>query len=266
MVILVMFINSAVAPGISKLAETANPLQAAMIAVFGWDPNGVGAAIMAAVPAIPLISGALAALYAASRHLYSLSRGGYLPEVLSLTYSKTRTPIISTAVVTIIAGGLAVMGQYVKFPGEDGGHSAKSFESVLVESAVAFAYIGYTADMIVFIKLRYTMSTLPRPYTAPFGVLSALIVIVISLTGLTTGIWTTNIYWITTCIILGLIVILSPYYWRIVRKRMVLTPEKAFIRQHLDYLFRDSKPGGSWEMEQKDRDITNGVFERVWSQ
>ncbi|KAJ3034157.1 hypothetical protein HDV00_005415 [Rhizophlyctis rosea] len=254
MVILVMFINSAVAPGIIALADTANPLQAAMISVFGWSPTGIGASLMAAVPALPLISGALAAIYAASRHLYSLSRGGYLPEILSLTNSRTRTPIIATAMVTIMAGGLAVMGQYVKFPGDESGAGSKSFESVLIESAVAFAYIGYTADMVVFIKLRYTMATLPRPYKAPLGILSALTVIVISMTGLVTGIWTTNLYWITACIVLGLIVVLSPYYLKVVRKRMVLTPEKAFIRQHLDYLFRDSMPGrhdNTWELKER---------------
>ncbi|KAJ3264114.1 hypothetical protein HK104_006525, partial [Borealophlyctis nickersoniae] len=234
MVLLVMFINSAIAPGIAVLSKSSNPLQDGMINALGWDPTGPAARLMAFIAALPLFSGALAALYAASRHLYSLSRGGYLPDRASLTWRRTGAPVVAVFIVTACAGVLTALAHYIEVS------PTKTMESALIESAVVFAYVGYTADMIVFIRLRYTMSSLPRPYMAPYGIASAVVVISISLVGLGTGVWTSMVYWATLIGLVLLILILSPYYFRIVRKRMVLTPEKAFIRRHLDYLFRDT--------------------------
>lgn len=114
MVILVLFINSSIAPGIAVLAYSTNPLQDGIVATLGWDPHGGLARGMALLAALPLLSGMLASLYAASRHLYSLSRGGYLPEFLSLTWRKNGAPVVATVVVVLMSGILSALAQYVK--------------------------------------------------------------------------------------------------------------------------------------------------------
>ena len=63
---------------------------------------------MSAIAIVAVLNGALIQLIMASRVLYGLARQGWLPAVLARIYPATRTPMVTTALVTALVAGLAV--------------------------------------------------------------------------------------------------------------------------------------------------------------
>lgn len=156
----VVVLNPAVL-GASALGESGEPLLDGFRALM---PNSDVAAVLSAFALIGLLASTQGIMYAAGRNVYSLSRAGYYPKILSLTGSR-KTPwvaLLAGAVVGIAA--LAVV--------ENGGDAAGS---IVLNIAVWGAVIAYLLQMTSFVLLRRSFPDAVRPYRSPVGVPGAVV-------------------------------------------------------------------------------------------
>ncbi len=73
--------------------------------------TGEKAIVISVIGMFAIINGALIQMIMASRVLYGLSSRKQLPEILSLVHHRTRTPLIATALATLIVLILALLGR-----------------------------------------------------------------------------------------------------------------------------------------------------------
>jgi len=90
----------------TQLADSKAPL-----ALLYEHHTGEKAIVIGFIGMFAIINGALIQMIMASRVIYGLSSRGQLPKILSQVYNRTRTPLIATVVVTVIALVLALMGR-----------------------------------------------------------------------------------------------------------------------------------------------------------
>jgi ethanolamine permease len=107
-------------------------------------------------------------LFAYSRIIYSLSRAGYIPKVLSVTGSR-RTPYLALVVPGVIAALLVVLYN----------ESADAVGNI-VQMSVFGALITYVLMMVAYILFKVREPEVERPYRSPVGIPGAVIVIAIS--------------------------------------------------------------------------------------
>lgn len=89
----------------SEIASSEVPL------AYLYEHNsGQEATIITLIGMFAVINGALIQMIMASRVLYGLSSRGQLPAILSLVDRRTRTPLISTSIATLLVMGLALTG------------------------------------------------------------------------------------------------------------------------------------------------------------
>ena len=98
-------------------------------------------------------------MYAYGRNIYSLSRAGYYPKVLSLTGAR-KTPWIA-----LVVG--AVIGIVALVLVDTGGETAGA---IVLNIAVWGAVLAYLLQMVSFVLLRRKFPNASRPYRSPFGV------------------------------------------------------------------------------------------------
>jgi len=72
--------------------------------------SGQEATVIMLIGMFAVINGALIQMIMASRVLYGLSSRGQLPAILSIVDRRTQTPLISTAIATLVVMGLALTG------------------------------------------------------------------------------------------------------------------------------------------------------------
>ncbi len=89
-----------------ELAASTAPIATLYEAHTGNEPVLLGIIAMFAI-----VNGALVQIVMASRVLYGLSSRGQLPALFSHVNARTRTPLLATALVTIVVVGLAVVGR-----------------------------------------------------------------------------------------------------------------------------------------------------------
>lgn len=73
--------------------------------------TGEKAIVISIIGMFAIINGALIQMIMASRVMYGLSSRGQLPDLLGMVHHRTRTPLIATAVATIIVLILALIGR-----------------------------------------------------------------------------------------------------------------------------------------------------------
>ena len=73
--------------------------------------TGESAIVISIIGIFAIINGALIQMIMASRVLYGLSSRGQLPDLLGVVHHRTRTPLVATAVATIIVLILALAGR-----------------------------------------------------------------------------------------------------------------------------------------------------------
>ncbi|MDL9944347.1 amino acid permease [Gordonia sp. ABSL11-1] len=161
---IVFFLNPAVT-GSAALGDSDEPLLDGFRAFLpsGW------ASVLSAFALIGLLASLQGIMYAYGRNLYSLSRAGYYPKVLSLTGSR-QTPyvaLIAGAVIGFIA--LLVIEYWISGAG-----------AIVLNIAVWGAVLAYMLQMASFILLRRKYPNARRPYTSPTGVWGAAIAFVIA--------------------------------------------------------------------------------------
>ncbi len=209
--------------GAFALGTSSEPILDGFRAIFGVE--AAGALALAAV--IGLIASFHAIIFAGGRQIYSLSRAGYFPQVLSLTHGKHKTP--NVAIITGALVGFAVM-LVVWF--SMGGERAGSFiGGVLLNMAVFGAMFSYLLQGLTFIRLRRSFPNIERPFRSPLGVPGAALAVIIAL--VTIGIQLADPTYRLG--VLGVAVwyaIALAYFVLYARKHLVLSPEEAFAVKH----------------------------------
>ncbi len=157
---LVLVLNPAVT-GAAAIGESGEPLLDGFRAIL---PNSDVAAILSAFALLGLFASLQGIMYAYGRNIYSLSRAGYYPKVLSLTGAR-KTPWIALVVGAVI-GVIALV--LVDTGGETAG-------AIVLNIAVWGAVLAYLLQMVSFVMLRRKFPNASRPYRSPFGVAGAVV-------------------------------------------------------------------------------------------
>ncbi|CAN5557028.1 amino acid permease [soil metagenome] len=160
---IVFFLNPAVT-GAESLGSSDEPLLDGFRAFLpqGW------AAVLSAFALIGLLASLQGIMYAYGRNLYSLSRAGYYPKMLSLTGAR-QTPYVALVTGAVI-GFIALL--IVNF-NEGAG-------AVVLNIAVWGAVLAYMLQMVSFVLLRRKFPNARRPYVSPTGVGGAVVAFVIA--------------------------------------------------------------------------------------
>lgn len=209
--LIVVILNPAVT-GSLALSTSGEPLLDGFRAIL---PDNV-AAILSAFALIGLLASVQGIMFAAGRNLYSLSRAGYYPKVLSLT-GKRQTPFLALVVSSIIGIISLFLVQY----------GDASAGSIVLNIAVWGAVLSYLLQMTSFVILRKKFPTAKRPYLSSWGipgaVVAGVIALVIFIGVLLNPTYTLAIYSVVVVYLIALAVF---GIWG--RKRLVLSPEEEY--------------------------------------
>jgi ethanolamine permease len=167
---LTLVTNTAMAPGATAIAASEEPLSLGLQTIFG---AGIGAKLLALVAVAGLVASFHGITFAYGRQIYSLSRAGYFPRVLSVTHPKRKTPYTALLAGAALGFGAALTVWLLG--------SARSAGAVLLNMTVFGAVISYVLQMASYILLRIKHPTLPRPYKSPLGVPGAVVALLIAL-------------------------------------------------------------------------------------
>ena len=223
---LTMFLNSGVGSleegkmhGAFSLGASAEPLLDGFRVTIG----GNIAKVLALLAVIGLIASFHTIIFAYGRQIYSLSRAGYFPQILSVTHGAHRTP--NRALIAGTVMGFAVMLIVWFVAGAEKGGAF--IGGTLLNMAVFGAMISYAMQGLSFILLRVRMPNITRPYRSPLGNLGAAVTIVIALVTLyyqlkdpiyQKGVYGAAIWYLAFIL----------YFAVIGRHKLVLSPEEEF--------------------------------------
>ncbi|MDE1158250.1 MAG: amino acid permease [Neorhizobium sp.] len=212
-------------PGVGAfhLSTALEPLLDGFKSIYG---DG-GVVILGLVALTGLIASFHTILYAQGRQIYSLSRAGYFPTVLSVTHSSYKTPYVAMAAGAVI--GLAVMLViWFSLGAEEGG---SIIGSVLLNMAVFGAMFSYIMQAISFIILRRKLPNIERPFRSPLGVPGAALTVVIALVTLFYQVqdpnFTKGVLWVVIWFAIAIV-----YFALVGRHRLILSPEEEFAMEH----------------------------------
>lgn len=194
---LVLFFNSAIAPGADGIKASGAPLNDGLKTIFG---AGMSTKLLSLIALAGLIASFHTIIFAFGRQIYSLSRAGYFPRFFSLTHHTRKTPWVA-----LVSGSL--MGYAVALGILKAGMST-AVGATLLNMAVFGAVISYGLQMLSFILLRVRRPNINRPYRSPWGVPGAVVAGVIALVTLVAlfvnPAYKTVIYGVAIWYILGL--------------------------------------------------------------
>lgn len=221
----VLTLNPAViGVGSFALGGSGEPLLDGFRAIYG---EGL-AKVLALVAVLGLVASFHTVVFAQGRQIFSLSRAGYFPTVLSLTHDRRRTPHLAMVFGAVV--GLAVLCGIWFLAGEDSRGSIIGF--TLLNMAVFGAMLSYIMQALSFILLRRNLPDIERPFRNPLGVPGAVTTIVIAAVTLwfqVTGDATYRAGIAGVAIWFG---IGTAYFALIGRHRLILSPEEEFALEH----------------------------------
>jgi ethanolamine permease len=220
---MVLWLNPSIAGiGAHTLAKSGEPLLDGFKAIYG---DGI-AKMLALVAVLGLIASFHTIIFAKGRQIYSLSRAGYFPSVLSITHGSRKTPHLAMILGSVVA--LAVMFVLWFSLGSDKG--AAVIGGTLLNMAVFGAMFSYIMQALSFILLRKNMPNMPRPYRSPLGVfgagLTVLIAIVTLYFQLSDPLYRDGVMWVAVWFATGI-----AYFALVGRKRLILSPEEEFAME-----------------------------------
>jgi len=95
---------------VSVLLLSAQQLSAteAPFATIYTEATGRGATLITLISIFAIVNGALIQIIMASRMVYGISKRGWLPSILSYVSARTKTPVVSTLLVSMITLGFAL--------------------------------------------------------------------------------------------------------------------------------------------------------------
>jgi len=214
-----LVLSAGTAPGAARLGVTDEPLFWGFRALLG---EGAGAVVLPLLATSGLLASFHGIVFAYGRQVYSLSRAGYFPRVLSLTHAKRKTPHVALVSGAVLGYAVALC---IHFAGSD-----HPVGATLLNMAVFGAVISYVLQMASFIALRLRRPDLPRPYRSPLGIPGAALSLCIALVTLVSLFVADPIYsrvvWAAAAwFAAGLL-----YFWLFARHRLVLAPEEVVAR------------------------------------
>lgn len=213
-------ISAGSAPGAAVLAKSEEPLFEGLAASLGI---GARSRLLAGAALVGLLASFHSIIFAYGRQIYSLSRSGYFPRVLSLTHRKYKTPYVALLTGAIL-GYSAALSIHSLGPESPVG-------AVLINMAVFGAVLSYVLQMASFIALRVRFPNLERPYRSPLGLFGACVALGLSL--LTLGVlfiggadYSNVTLGAAVWFALGVV-----YFAVYARHRLVLAPEEEFAQR-----------------------------------
>lgn len=216
---MILWLNSSVANGSFALATSGEPLLDGFKAIYG---EGI-AKVLAVVAVIGLIASFHTIIYAQGRQIYSLSRAGYFPRWLSVTHGTRKTPHVAMVAGAVVA--LVIMFAIWEILGE--AEATATIGGTLLNMAVFGAMLSYIAQAASFILLRLNYPMIERPYRSPFGIVGAVLTIVIAAVTivfqLLDPIYVKGVIGVAIWFALGIV-----YFAIIGRHKLVLSPEEQF--------------------------------------
>ncbi len=211
----VLTLNTSISPGAFKISSSGEPLLEGFRTIYGTDT----AKILALIAVIGLIASFHTIIFAFGRQIYSLSRAGYFPQALSVTSGQSKVPYAALLTGAVI--GLAVMMMVFYVGGE------AKVGTTLLNVAVFGAMISYMFQSLSFILLRIKKPQMPRPYRSPFGIVGAMVTIIIAAITLyfqfLDPAYQTAMMGAAGWYVLGIL-----YFAVIGRHKLVLSPEEEF--------------------------------------
>jgi ethanolamine permease len=214
---------SVIGVGSFSLGQSGEPLLDGFRAIYG---TGL-AKLLALVAVIGLVASFHTIIFASGRQIYSLSRAGYFPRILSLTHGVRKTPHL--AMVFGAGVGLAVMGTIWVLAGAQKGEAI--IGGVLLNMAVFGAMFSYVFQAASFLLLRKNMPDMPRPFKSPLGRAGAVFTFVIAIVTLTAQLLDPT-YRIGVFAVAGWFAIGITYFALVGRHHLVLSPEEQFALDH----------------------------------
>ncbi|MFN3201966.1 MAG: ethanolamine permease [Bradymonadia bacterium] len=215
-----LILNTSIPPGAHEISTSKAPLFDGFKTIFG---AGVGAKLLACIAVAGLVASFHTIIFAYGRQIYSLSRAGYFPRVLSLTHSTRQTPhvalLVGAAVGYLVAFVIYLLGE------------EHPVGAVLLNMAVFGAMIAYILQMLSFIMLRIKMPNIERPYRSPFGMAGAIAALLLSVMVLVTLFIMEPVY---RKVVIGAAIwfLLGLLYFALVgRHKLVKSPEEEFALQ-----------------------------------
>jgi ethanolamine permease len=221
---MIVWLNpSVIGVGSFKLSTSGEPLLDGFRAIYGETQ----AKILAFVAIIGLIASFHTIIFAQGRQIYSLSRAGYFPPVLSITHPVWKTPHVAMIVGAIVGLGLMLVIFWLR--GAERGGAV--IGGILLNMAVAGAMFSYIAQAVSFILLRVNQPNMERPYVSPFGNAGAVVTTVIASV--------TLIYQLLDPVyrsgVIGVLIwfaIAALYFAAVGRHKLILSPEEEFALSH----------------------------------
>jgi len=166
-------------------------------------------------------------IYAKGRQIYSLSRAGYFPTVLSITHGRRNTPHVAMITGALLA--LTVMFVLWFSLGAQAGGVV--IGGTLLNMAVFAAMFSYIMQSLAFIQLRRKLPNMERPFRSPLGIVGPVLTIVIGLATLyyqlTDPVYRQGVLGVAAWFAIGIF-----YFALIGRHRLILSPEEAFAMAH----------------------------------
>lgn len=208
----IVFVLNPAVTGSAALSASGEPLLDGFRVFLSSD----WAAVLSLFALVGLLASLQGIMYAYGRNMYSLSRAGYYPKVLSLTGAR-QTPWIALVVGAVIGFVAIVVVDQI------GGTAG----DIILNIAVWGAVIAYLLQMVSFVLLRRKFPAALRPYVSPVGVPGAVVagaIAVLTFVGiLFNEAYRPAIVAIAVVFVVGLVLFAI---WG--RHRLVLSPEEEY--------------------------------------
>jgi ethanolamine permease len=214
----VLYFGAAALPGAHALGSSGEPLLDGFRGIFGdgW------AKLLAVVAVLGLAASFFAGSFASGRNVYSLSRAGYLPTILSVTSASTHTPNRALATGSGMALAMLLLIWFL------GGKNNVAFMGGFLVSMIVFAgMVSYIFQSLSFLRLRRLYPTLERPFVSPLGTFGAYATIVICVLTLAYQFLDPLYRWAAVAAAVWYLIGIS-YFAFYRRHRLVLSPEEEF--------------------------------------
>jgi ethanolamine permease len=180
------------------------------------------AKVLAFLAVVGLIASLHTIIYAQGRQIYSLSRAGYFPRILSVTHGKHKVPHVALIAGSVVGFVLMLIVFWVK-----GADAGATIGGTLLNMAVFGATISYGFQAISFILLRKNLPHIDRPYRSPLGVPGAFVTLVIAAVTLymqlQDPVYQWGVYGAAAWYAIGLV-----YFALYARNHLVQSPEEEF--------------------------------------
>ncbi|KAJ3334862.1 hypothetical protein HDU93_007131 [Gonapodya sp. JEL0774] len=216
------------APGLVAISQTPRPNALNMLTAWGSTGPDAKFKVLAFLMMPIEINGLMASLFACSRSFYANSRAGYLPTFISLT-SKSGSPYVSMITVSIVT---LVVNIGMSYAGDD--DISKQLAVFLI---LIYECMGNLFKQFIYLRLHYAMPRLPRPFKAPFTVTGAIAAAVILIITTISIIVYQKYTWLLMIILGSHMGFASILYVVYIKNKLLMTPEKLFIKEQLNYMF-----------------------------